>query len=252
MLVTVQLLANALEIGAPTVANDGILAFEFDAGDHRRIAAKRERWIEAKCLLEYAANVLGLRVGKRRRGEDLDWTPSRGGGEVLPYLGRHCAHFAANLIDECVENILLRKMAEQTLRDIEGELAGAVDDCLFRCRPVPRERGLHFAAELGDLFGGLREQVLLLDLRRLARCCDQPVPVVGDRRARRVGVGTLRDSRLAGLRCVGQQLVRLVLALGDDRHNRPEEEPGEKPDQNEDVDGLQRQRPPVDAHGLNE
>ena len=50
-LVTAELLADAFEIRAPTVADDGILALDFDTGDHGRIAAKRQRRIEADAFL---------------------------------------------------------------------------------------------------------------------------------------------------------------------------------------------------------
>jgi hypothetical protein len=44
----------------------------------------------------------------------------------------------------------------------------------------------------------------------------------------------------------------LGLPLGDDVPERSKEEPGKDPDENENIDGLERQRPPIDVHGLNE
>ena len=68
--------------------------------------------------------------------------------------------------------------------------------------------------------------------------------------ARLIRVGTEFGSFLTGRNRVGQQLVRLFLPLGNDIHDRPKEEPGENPDENEDIDGLECQRPPIDMHGL--
>ena len=50
---------------------------------------------------------------------------------------------------------------------------------------------------------------------------------------------------------IREQPVRRRLALRHDVHYRPEKEPGEDPDENQDIDGLERQRPPIDMHELN-
>ena len=47
---------------------------------------------------------------------------------------------------------------------------------------------------------------------------------------------------------VGQSLLRRVAPLGDHGGDRAPEETPEQPDQDEDVDGLEAERPPVDRH----
>ena len=67
-----QLLADSIEIRAPTVAHDRVAAVKLDAGDQGRIGAKRERQLRTERRLERIANVLRLSFGKRRGGHDLD------------------------------------------------------------------------------------------------------------------------------------------------------------------------------------
>ena len=145
----------------------------------------------------------------------------------------------------------MRKAFQQAPRYLDGEFGSVIDDGLFRRRLLARDRGLCFVVELGDLLGRLCKQILFFALPGNTRFRDQPFAFCGDLRARSVGVSPKIGCFLAGASCVGQQLLRFFLAFDDDIHDRPEKEPGEEPDQDEDVDGLQRQRPPIDAHGLN-
>ena len=146
--------------------------------------------------------------------------------------------------------MLRRKTFKQTLRNFHGELARASDDRLFRCCSLPGDRRFGLSVELRDLLRRLREQICLLHLCGLPRLGDQLVPLYPDFCARLIRVGTGIGSFLTGRNRVGQQLVRLFLPLGNDIHDRPKEEPGENPDENEDIDGLECQRPPIDMHGL--
>ena len=144
-----------------------------------------------------------------------------------------------------------RRPSRRCAISTESSLAWAMIACSRRCS-VASDRRFGLAAEFRDLLRRLREQICLLRLCRLPCLGDQPVALRADFCPRLVGVGTGIGGFLAGRRRVGQQLVRLLLPLGDDIHHRAKEEPAENPDENEDIDGLERQRPPVDVHGLSE
>ena len=70
------------------------------------------------------------------------------------------------------------------------------------------------------------------------------------REPRRLGVGGVaRRIRLTLRRfCVGEELHRRDPPLFDDRRNRTEQEPAQDQHQNQDVERLQPERPPVDPH----
>ena len=51
-----------------------------------------------------------------------------------------------------------------------------------------------------------------------------------------------------GLLGLGTRLIDLGLALFDDAPDRAIQEPRQQPDQDEEVDGLEGERPPVDGH----
>ena len=117
-----------------------------------------------------------------------------------------------------------------------------------------RSRAIAASASLRSLaisWDDCAEQFLLFGLCRVLRLRDQSLAFGSDLCARLVSVGACIGGLLAGVRRVGKSLFASLLPLDNDIHDRPEKEPGEEPDQNEDVDGLQRQRPPIDAHGLN-
>ncbi|MGA7488695.1 MAG: hypothetical protein WBW74_17380 [Xanthobacteraceae bacterium] len=126
------------------------------------------------------------------------------------------------------------------------------DDSLLRRRAVASDRLVGLAAVLGDLVRRLRKQIFLLDPRGLSRFRDQPIPLGADLCARLLGLGAESGGFLARRGRVGEQPFCLRLPSGDDVGHRPKKEPGKEPDENQDIDGLERQRPPVDVHVLNE
>ena len=124
---------------------------------------------------------------------------------------------------------------------------------MIACSAAVRSRAIAASASLRSFAiscDDCASRFAFSDLCRLPRLGDQPVPLCADFCARLIRVGTGIGSFLAGRSRVGQQLVRLLLPLGDDIHDRAKEEPGENPDENKDIDGLERQRPPIDVHGF--
>ncbi len=103
-------------------------------------------------------------------------------------------------------------------------------------------------AQLLDLGAGGRERRGALRLRVGRRLAQDLVAPRGDRRGFRL-CGLARRDRLVllGLR-VGEELRRRRAPLLDDPDDRPEQEAAQNPDEDEDVDRLQGQRPPVDPH----
>ena len=72
MFVTVQLLADSIEVRSPAVAHGRVAAMQLDAGNQGRIGAKREWELRAERRVERINDVRGLLVRKRRCGHDLD------------------------------------------------------------------------------------------------------------------------------------------------------------------------------------
>ena len=253
MSLTAQLLANAFEVRAPAVAQDDVVALQLDAGQQLRIAAKRQRQFLTEGLLERVAHLARLLLAQRGRRHHLDRTTARGrGGKAAARFRRQLADLVAERGQKRVQREVRRQALEQAPCDVDGKRARMIDDLLFRRGAVARDRRFGFAAQLGDVLRGLLQQLGLFRLRRFLRFGEQPVPLGGDFGAGFFGLAARGGGLLAGRFGVGEQLVRLFLALGDDVRYRPKEEPRENPDENEDIDGLERQRPPVECAWANE
>src|SRR5271167_2554989 len=66
--VTVQLLADSIEVRSPAVAHNRIAAVKLDTGNQRRIGAEREWQFRAECRVERISDLRGLLLGDRLGG----------------------------------------------------------------------------------------------------------------------------------------------------------------------------------------
>jgi hypothetical protein len=94
----------------------------------------------------------------------------------------------------------------------------------------------------------LREQGRLLRFRGLAGVANQAITLGIDAGSQPDGLCAKILGLLASRIGIGNDLSRLFSPLRDEVGNRAKEEPAEDPDENEDVDGLEHQRPPVNMH----
>ena len=155
-----------------------------------------------------------------------------------------------------------RRLASEVVITSEGrraiEAAGDIDrqDAGARFQLLPLLRAFacqsQFAAltRLRDLLADFGELCGTIGFGILVRVRTQPVGLVCQRLALLRDLRRLRLGRRAHGGCVGQQCIGRLTAPGNDRDDRAKQEARQKPNQDEDVDRLQPQRPQVDMHGL--
>ena len=133
--------------------------------------------------------------------------------------------------------------------DVDGELRRAIGGGGFLGGARPAHFGLGGGAHLIDVLASGGERRGALGLGVLGGLAQHVVP--GRRRFGRLPASAASRAAIAcssGRLRVEQNLGRRRPPLVDDRNDRAEQEPAQDPDENEDVDRLQAERPPVDPH----
>src|SRR5580704_1053148 len=82
------------------------------------------------------------------------------------------------------------------------------------------------------------------------RCSQDRFAFLGEAGASQLNFGERRGRFVAFRLRLGQNPLRRGAALLDHGRDRTPEESPEQPDQDDDVDGLDAERPPVDGHGI--
>ena len=154
--VTVQLLRDAVEIGAPAVADDGVAAAQLDAGDQRRIARETSMLRSARRRTVAQSGSAALRLSSRRsaarpqRRRSGASTGGRKAARVSPATSVRSSSHRPSRNASRTRRAGSRSSRRRAMSS--GKLAGMrVDDRLLgalRSRAIAASR---FAAALGDV-----------------------------------------------------------------------------------------------------
>ncbi len=240
-----QLLDDAGEIVAKAVADDGVRRLELEPGDEAGIDGDNEIERAGRALRRKRSGRTGSprrsaaappTVAASRRRSRRDWpramrrapSPARRRSRRRP---RNRAAAPASW-----RRCRPRASPSDRRRRFPRPRASSA----FRFRPrrasdrLPRGRTASAAARWRlAVLGGLAQHV---------------VPGRRDSGAFLLGRLARRDRLFLRRLRVGENLGRRSPPLVDDRNDRTEQEPAQDPDEDEDVDRLEAQRPPVDPH----
>jgi len=202
-------------------------------------------------VLAHARGPLALLFG-RQGNRSGDRQAGARGGEIFfqaaALVRRHGLQLALELIEEEAGGRARVGLAQQR----GGKIDGQRSRLLANIHQGPGARVGKFPLPLLDQFGGLRlrrrQHLAPLGFQRLVRALEHVLVVSGQR-----GPAVL-EALPCGLRLlllrrgIGERLSGKLLALFDHFPDRTVKEPPEQPYQNEEVDRLQRKRPPIDLH----
>ena len=209
---------------------------------------------EPSASLSARRTLSGLRVGKRACGHDFDRLIGRRRRRGSLWLR---ATARAMLVAEPVEKCGAVRARTAGARAVvarcrpPGRWRESTTACSRR-RPVARDRRLRLrSAKLGHLLRRRAQKLGFFRLRRISA----PRRAAGRARRRcparalsasaaRIG-GLLRAPSAASARSWFASAWRLATMSATGRKKNR----AKNPDENEDIDGLERQRPPIDVHG---
>ncbi len=243
-----QLRENSGEIGAPGVAQGEMRTLQLQTGDQRRIDGERQLRRRAERRGQRRADLRLFGGIERRRGDQFDAAAI---DDALADLFR----LRGEPVDQPAQKGGAHRRAVETRRqptgDRDREPPGLPRPFLLGVFPQARQVGLGRDARPGGFglrllqqdasgFGGLlpgRGQ------DRLALLSEAVAALL------RFGQGLRRV--LAIPPRLFEQVLGLPSPLLDQAGDGPPEEPSENPDQDQDIDGLKAEGPPVEGHFSN-